>query len=129
MLARFYSLAPPTSAAGSCTDAAYILRAAGPNNTMQPLDAATAAALEEGLTVRIAYASGYSHRLCLEPPQPPPSGNALKHLLHELARRPIDEFAEATVPAAESLLRGIARRHGSWRAWKDEAAYLQWLTR
>ena len=81
------------------------------------------------LTVRIAYASGFSHRLCLETPQPPPSGNALKHLLHELARRPADVFAEATVPAAESLLRGIARRHGAWRAWKDEAAYLQWLVR
>ena len=96
---------------------------------MQTLDPTTAAALEAGLTVRISYATGYTHRLCLEPPLPPPAGGTLKHLLSELARRPADVFAEPSLQAAETLLQGIARRHGQWRAWSDETLYLQWLLR
>ena len=92
-------------------------------------NAAATAALEAGETVRVTYASGFMHRLCLEPVQPPPAGNTLKHLLGELARRPVDVCAEPTVPAAETLLLGIARRHGKWRVWTDEALYLQWLLR
>jgi hypothetical protein len=109
----------------------YILWSAASINTavMQTLDTATAAALEAGLTVRISYATGYTHNLCLEPPQPPPAGNTLKHLLSELARRPADVFAEPSLQAAETLLQGIARRHGQWRAWTNETLYLQWLLR
>jgi hypothetical protein len=95
----------------------------------QQLPAAATAALAAGQTLRITYATGYTHRLCLETPQPPPAGNTLKHLLEELARRPADVFAEATVQAAETLLQGIARRHGQWRAWSDETLCLQWLLR
>ena len=96
---------------------------------MQTLDPTTAAALEAGATVRVCYDTGYTHRLCLEPVQPPPSGNTLKHLLEELARRPADVCAEPTVPAAETLLHGIAQRHGKWRVWTDEKAYIHWLLR
>ena len=88
-----------------------------------------AAALEAGQTIRVCYDTGYTHRLCLEPPQPPPAGDTLKHLLGELARRPADVCAEPTVPAAERLLQGIAQRHGKWRVWTDETLYLQWLLR
>ena len=96
---------------------------------LQQLPAAATAALAAGQTLRTTYATGYTHRLCLEPPQPPPAGNTLKHLLEELTRRPVDVFAEATVPAAESLVQGVARRHGPWKAWTDETLYLQWLLR
>ena len=96
---------------------------------MQTLNAAATAALEAGETVRVCYDTGYTHRLCLEPVQPPPPGNTLKHLLEELARRPADVFAEPTAPAAETLLHGIAQRHGTWRVWTDEKLYLQWLLR
>ena len=96
---------------------------------MQPLYASAAQALEAGATIRIVYSSGYTHRLCLEPQQPAPAGNTLPYLLRDLARRPVDVFAEATVPAAESLVQGVARRHGQWRAWTDESLYLQWLQR
>ena len=96
---------------------------------MQILDTTTAAALEAGQTVRLSYATGYTHRLCLEPQQPPPAGNSLPDLLCELVRRPVDVYAEATVPAAESLLQGISRRHGPWKTWTDETLYLQWLLR
>ena len=96
---------------------------------MQTLDVAATAALEAGETVRVTYASGFTHRLRLEPVQPPPAGNTLKHLLEELARRPADVFAEPTAPAAETLLHGIAQRHGKWRAWTDENAYIHWLLR
>jgi hypothetical protein len=96
---------------------------------LQQLPAAATAALAAGQTLRITYATCYTHRLCLEPPQPSPAGNTLKHLLRELARRPVDVFAEATVPAAESLVQGVARRHGAWRVWTDETLYLHWLLR
>ena len=96
---------------------------------MQILDAATATALEAGQIVRISYATGFTHRLCICPQQPPPAGNSLPFLLRELARRPADVCAEDTVAAAESLLQGIAQRHGMWRVWTDEALYLQWLLR
>ena len=96
---------------------------------MQTLDAAATSALEAGETVRVTYASGFTHRLRLEPVQPPPAGNTLKHLLSELARLPADVFAEPSLQAAEMLLQGIARRHGTWRAWTEETIYLQWLLR
>jgi hypothetical protein len=96
---------------------------------LQQLPAAATAALAAGQTLRITYATGYTHRLCLEPQQPAPAGNSLPYLLSELTRRPVDVFAEATVPAAESLVQGVARRHGPWRAWTDEDAYINWLLR
>ena len=96
---------------------------------LQQLPAAATAALAAGQTLRITYATGYTHRLCLEPPQPSPAGNSLPYLLRELARRPVDLYAEATVAAAESLVQGVARRHGPWRAWTDEDAYINCLLR
>ena len=54
---------------------------------LQQLPAAATAALAAGQTLRITYATGYTHRLCLEPPQPPPAGNTLKHLLREAKQR------------------------------------------
>jgi len=77
--------------------------------------------------ILLTYASGYTHRLCLELPQP--TANTLQHVLRELARHPVDVFAEATVPAAESMVQGIARPHGKWTAWTDETLYLQWIMR
>ena len=96
---------------------------------MMVLGASVAQALEAGATVRIVYSSGYTHRLRLETPQPPPSGNTLEHLLRELARRPADVFAEPSLQAAETLLHGIAQRHGKCRVWTDEKAYIHWLLR
>jgi hypothetical protein len=96
---------------------------------MQTLDPTTAAALEAGEMVRVTYASGFMHRLCLEPVKPPPAGNTLKHLLSELARLPADVVAEPSLQAAETLLQITAQRHGKWRVWSDEKLYLQWLLR
>jgi hypothetical protein len=96
---------------------------------MQTLDAAATAALEAGATVRIVYSSGYTHRLRLETPQPPPSDYTLEHLLRELARLPADVVAEPSLQAAETLLQSTAQRHGTWRVWTDEKLYLQWLLR
>jgi hypothetical protein len=93
------------------------------------LGASVAQALEAGATVRIVYSSGYTHRLRLETPQPPPSDYTLKHLLRELARLPADVLAEPSLQAAETLLQSSALKHGKWRVWTDEKLYLQWLLR
>ena len=58
------------------------------------LDAAAAQALERGETVRVAYASGYTHRLRLEEPRLfPAAPGSLQDLLRDLARRPADVLA------------------------------------
>ena len=116
----------------SCTAAGqslYMPRRPHQQSQMQTLDAAATAALEAGETIRVCYDTGYTHRLCLRPPLPPPTGNTLKHLLSELVLLPVDVFAEPSLQAAESVVQGIARRHGTWRAWSDEEAYIKWLLR
>jgi hypothetical protein len=79
---------------------------------MQTLDAATAAALERGETVRVRYASGFTHRVRLEPPWPPMPAIMLHHVWADLARRPRDMYVEATVAAVQTLLQGLAKQHG-----------------
>ena len=96
------------------------------------LDAAAARALETGETVRVAYVSGYTHRLRLESHRertsPLPSGS-LHHLFGDLARRPADVLAAPDVVAAEALVRDAAKTHGATRVWTDEEEYARWLTR
>ena len=92
------------------------------------LDAAAAQALERGDTLRIAYSSGFTHRLRLEEPCAPASGS-LHDLLRDLARRPADVLAAPDVGAAEALVRDAAKTHGAWRVWEDESLYVRWLTR
>ena len=92
------------------------------------LDAAAAQALERGDTVRVAYASGFTHRLRLEELRTPASGS-LHDLLRDLARRPVDVLAAPDVRGAEALVRDAAKTHGAWRVWTDEGQYVRWLTR
>jgi hypothetical protein len=92
------------------------------------LDAAAAQALERGDTVRVTYASGFTHRLRLEEPRAPASGS-LHDLVRDLARRPADVLAAPDVRGAEALVRDAAKTHGAWRVWEDERQYVRWLTR
>ena len=94
------------------------------------LDAAAAQALERGETVRVAYASGYTHRLRLEEPRLlPATPGSLHDLLRDLARRPVDVLAAPDVRGAEALVRDAAKTHGATRVWTDEEEYARWLTR
>ena len=92
------------------------------------LDTAAAQALERGDTVRVAYASGFTHRLRLAEPRPPASGS-LHDLIRDLARRPADVHAAPDVVGAEALVRDAAKTHGATRVWTDEGEYVRWLTR
>lgn len=92
------------------------------------LDAAAAQALERGDTVRVTYASGFTHRLRLEEPRAPASGS--RHdLVGDLARRPADVLAAPDVRGAEALVRDAGATHGATRVWTDEGEYVRWLTR
>ncbi len=79
---------------------------------MQTLGAATAAALERGETVRVRYASGFTHRVRLEPPWPPMPTIMLRHVWADLARRPRDMYVEATVAAVQVMLQRLSKQHG-----------------
>lgn len=92
------------------------------------LDTAAAQALERGGIVRVAYASGFTHRLCLEEPRLTASGS-LYDLVRDLTRRPADVLAAPDVGAAEALVRDAGATHGAWRVWEDESQYVRWLTR
>ena len=93
------------------------------------LDAAAALALERGDTVRVTYASAFTHRLRLEEPRLAPASGSLRELLRDLARRPADVLAAPDVRGAEALVRDVAKTHGAWRVWTDEGQYVRWLTR
>jgi hypothetical protein len=93
------------------------------------LDAAAAQALERGDTVRIAYASGFTHRICLEERRLMPASGSLHDLIRDLARRPADVHAAPDVVGAEALVRDAAKTHGATRVWTDEGEYVRWLTR
>ena len=75
---------------------------------MQTLDAATTAALERGETLRVRYASGFTHRARLEPPWPPMPTIMLHHAWADLARRPRDMYVEATVVAVQAILHPLS---------------------
>ena len=76
----------------------HIALAGAQQSAMQTLDAATATALERGKTVRVRYASGFTHRVRLEPPWPP----MLHHVWADLTRRPRDVYVEATGAAVQT---------------------------
>jgi hypothetical protein len=90
----------------------HIALAGAQQSAMQTLGAATAAALERGETVRVRYASGFTHRVRLEPPWPPMPAMMLHRVWADLARRPRDVYVEATVAAVQAMLQGLAKRHG-----------------
>ena len=80
--------------------------------------------------MRVAYASGYTHRLRLEEPRLlPAASGSLHHMIGDLARRPADVLAASDVVGAEALVRDAAKMHGTTRVWTDEGQYLRWLTR
>ena len=93
------------------------------------LDANAVQALEQGATVRVAFADGYTYRIRLEPSVPPPTIHTLKDVLSDLVRRPPDVLAEADVERAEALVQETAKTHGKWRVWTDEVEWLRWLIR
>ena len=81
---------------------------------MQQLDAATVAALQRGDTVRVTYATGFTHRLRVETPWPPMPAIMLKTLLEDAVRRPRDIYAESSVAKAERLVQREAMRRGAF---------------
>ena len=95
----------------------HIALAGAQQSAMQTLDAATAAALERGETVRVRYASGFTHRARLEPPWPPMPTIMLHHAWADLARRPRDMYVEATVIAVQAMLQGLAKQHGRFEVY------------
>ena len=78
------------------------------------LDGATAAALQKGDTVRVTYASGFTHRLRVEKPWPPMPSMMLNTLLEDAIRRPRDIYAESSVAKAERLVQREATRRGAF---------------
>ena len=97
----------------------HIALAGAQQSAMQTLDAATAAALERSESVRVRYASGFTHRVRLEPPWPPMPAisRMLHHVWADLARRPRDMYVEATVAAVQTLLQGLAKQHGRFEVY------------
>jgi N-methylhydantoinase B/oxoprolinase/acetone carboxylase alpha subunit len=97
------------------------------------LHAAAVQALEQGLTIRVTYSSGFTHRLRLEPPRETVAAaqepQDVAALVRELVRRPADVMAAADVLGAERLLADMARKNGVTRVWTDEGAALHWLLR
>ena len=78
------------------------------------LDGATAAALQKGDTVRVTYASGFTHRLRVEKPWPPMPSMMLKTVLDDACRQPWDIYAQPSVAKAERLVQREATRRGAF---------------
>jgi hypothetical protein len=122
------NIAAPINTAPSVSDPQDMAMVAKPSPA-GALDADAVQALERGGTLRISYHDGYTHRLRLEARVPPSTSHALKDVLGELARRPLDVLAEADVGNAEALVQAMAKTHGAPRAWLDEVEWLRWLIR